>query len=792
MQKIYKFSVLVLFLIGGTLFLFNNFVSNYNQEIEKTKNKLQGVEFAEKIQRLILKLQKLRGYSQFDEISASEKNWKIVQNNMQLIKADLSKDLFEFKKFSKIYPLLYDSDYEHIMQEIDSLHHSASQDRSFIYQQYTYIIEQLKDKMYYIGFKSKLLLESDSDKYFLIETMLKHIPNYIETTGKIRAKTTKAILDKHTDDELRYTLQNSCILCEETSKLVYKTISEMEEDSKKARLLSLLSSVNGEMTKMREYVKKTFNPNQTDIDALDFFSIATSVIDKSFELYSANAEYLSQKLNEKLTVLEKTKLYGMIVGAIVFLFIVVTIISMVRGYMLYTSSENKIKNNLTSIIGLKNELEKCKTISEIASASLYFFASKFNIVQGAIYLFNEENNKLYLASSYATNEMKPIIELGEGLIGEVATQMRYIHTDVSNSKKKHFGIESVIIESSYIDTIPLVSYEKIFGVLQLGFVKKSDIVNNNDFAYFIDMIIGFLRDAKYEEVNKKYIELIDEHVITSKTNTKGIIIDVSQAFTKISGYEKDEIIGKSHAIVSHPDTPRELYQNMWKTILSGKIYSGEIKNRNKNGDEYWIETTITPQIDKYGNILGYSAIIRDITDKKRIEEYSITDALTGLYNRRFYDSNFEKEYKISKRESKNLVLLIIDIDYFKQYNDLYGHQGGDEVLKSVAEAMKAVFKRANDYAYRLGGEEFAISFYADSKEIAFDRAEALRVYIESLNIEHNASSVCRYVTVSIGLTFLVKEQTLDIKDIYKITDESLYRAKHGGRNRVEVTQFNLL
>jgi len=789
MQKFYKFTVLVLFLIGGTLFLFNNFVANYNQEIQKIEDKLDGVEFAHKIQKFILKLQRLRGYSQFDEISTSESNWGIIQNNIELIKADVNKDIFTFKKFDKIYPELYDSEYDHIIKEIENLLQSSQSDKILLYQKYTYVIEQLKDKMYYLGFKSKLLLESDSDKYFLIETMLKHIPNYIEITGKIRAKTTKAILDRYSDAELKYSLQNNCMLCEETAKLIYKTISEIDEDNKKAMLLSLLENVNIETKKMREYVKKTFVSEQIDVDALDFFSVATSVIDKSFELYSANSEYLSQKLNEKLVVLKKTKLYGTIIGAIVVLFIIVTIISMIRGYMLYTRSEKKIKNNLTSIIELKNDLEKRKTIAEISSASLYFFASKFNIVQGAIYIFNEENNKLYLASSYATNEMKPIVELGEGLIGEVAAQMRHIHTYLSDEKNRFIGIESIIIEPTNICTIPLISYEKIFGVLQLGFVKDNEIVHNDDFAYFIDMIIGFLRDAKHEEINKKYIELIDKHVITSKTNIKGIITDVSDAFTKISGYSKKEIIGRSHSIISHPDTPKELYKNLWDTILSKKIYRGEIKNLNKNGKEYWIEITITPQMDKYDNILGFSAIIRDITDKKRIEEYSITDALTGLYNRRFYDANFVKEYKISKREDKHLVLLVLDIDFFKQYNDMYGHQKGDDVLKSVSLAMKTFFKRANDYVYRLGGEEFAITFYTNSLKNAFDRADALRNSIEELKIEHKSSSVSNYVTISIGLTFIAKECIMEPEEIYKVTDESLYRAKNSGKNRVEVTTF---
>lgn len=790
MQKTYKFAVLVLLLIGGTLFLFNNFVTNYNEQIEKTKYKIDGVEFAQKIQKFILKLQKLRGYSQFDEMSIGESNYNNIKNSVELIKADVSKDIQIIKNFSTLYPGLYDSDYNYIINEIENLLQVSDGDKAFFYQKYTYVIEQLKEKMYYLGFKSKLLLESDSDKYFLIEIMLKHLPNLIETTGKIRAKTTKAILNNSTDAELRYSIKNDCLHCEEYADHIFKTINEIHDDVEKTRLLSLLENVNSETKKMQGYVKKTVLSAEINIDALEFFTISTNAIDKMFTLYGTNAEFLNQKLNKKLDELKKAKLYGIVIGAFVVLFIFLTIFSMVRSYMLYTRSEKKIKNNLTSIIKLKNDLEKCKTIEEISSSSLYFFANKFNIVQGAIYLFNEENNKLYLASSYATNEMKPIVELGEGLIGEVAVQRKYIYTHISDEKKNYFNIESITIQPSNICTIPLISYDKIFGVLQLGFIKKNEIVHNEDFQYFIDMIIGFLRDAKYLDTNKKYIELIDKYVITSKTNTKGVITDVSDAFTKISGYSKKEIIGKTHSIVSHPDTPKELYKNMWETILSGKIFKGEIKNLNKSAKEYWVDITVTPQVDRYNNILGFSAILQDITDKKKIEEYSITDALTGLYNRRFFDLNFTKEHKISKRENKNLVLLIVDIDYFKQYNDYYGHQKGDEVLKTISLEMKAFFKRANDYVYRLGGEEFAISFYSNNNKIAFERADSMRKSIEELKIEHSASSVSKYISISIGLSFIPKECNMEIDEIYKITDEALYRAKNSGRNRVEIATLN--
>ena len=130
------------------------------------------------IQKFILKLQKLRGYSQFDEASTSSSNWELIQNSVALIKADVDKDIFVFKKFDKTYPELYDSDYDHIIKEIENLLQSPQDDKILLYQRFTYIIEQLKDKMYYLGFKSKLLLESDRDKYFLIETMLKTIFDY--------------------------------------------------------------------------------------------------------------------------------------------------------------------------------------------------------------------------------------------------------------------------------------------------------------------------------------------------------------------------------------------------------------------------------------------------------------------------------------------------------------------------------------------------------------------------------------------------------------------------------------
>ncbi|MDD5157061.1 sensor domain-containing diguanylate cyclase [Sulfurimonas sp.] len=789
MQKIYKFIILILLLSGGSLFLFTQFVLNYNQQINKTKNEINGLAFAQKLQFFILDIQKIRGYGQFEKEFLDDAESKLVQDEIRFVTLSIKKDINELKASQKLYPQIYDTHYNSIIEELGETL-GSNQDSEIKFKKLTYIIEQLKEKMYYLGFKSELLLESDNDKYYLVDMMLKHIPSLIETVAKIRGEASRAMLENSATSELKYSLASSCSSCKDSSKQIMKILNDMNENVEKTRLIALLDGITLESQKMQEYIKQTVVSDNADLNAFEFFKVSTDVINKILEFYKTDAEFLNKRLNDKLDALETAKLKGIIIGVAVVLFIILMIFSMIRSSLLYIKSEKRIKNNLTSIINLKNSLEKCSSIQDISSTSLYFFADKFNIVQGVIYLFNEENNKLYLASSYATNKMQQIVELGEGFVGEVAVQKRHIHTLMSDSKRAT-GIESIIISPSSIYTVPLISYDKLFGVLQLGFIDDNNIVHNDDFKYFIDMIIGFLRDAKNSETSRKYIDLIDKYVITSKTNTKGVITDVSDAFTKITGYTKDEIIGNSHSIIRHPDTEDVIYEDMWKIIKSGKIYKGEMKNLNKANKEYWVDATITPLTDRYENILGYSAIYHDITDKKRIEEYSITDALTGLYNRRFFDITLSNELRVSKRENKNLILLMVDIDYFKQYNDTYGHLKGDEVLKAISSVMKTFFKRANDHVYRLGGEEFAVSFYSNNLKNGLDRAESLRINIGNLKIEHSTSPISKYVSISAGISFIPKECVMEMNEIYEATDKALYRAKENGRNRIEVSSVNL-
>jgi len=214
----------------------------------------------------------------------------------------------------------------------------------------------------------------------------------------------------------------------------------------------------------------------------------------------------------------------------------------------------------------------------------------------------------------------------------------------------------------------------------------------------------------------RYSDMVNKHVITSTTDLNGVITSVSQAFCANSGYAEQELIGQNHNLLKHPDTTPLLFKEMWHTIQSGQSWEGEIKNLKKNGETYWVNINIDPIRNTDNEVTGYLSINRDITDHKHIESLTITDELTGAYNRRFYNQTLPVEIDRARRDKHFLCLMMIDVDNFKKYNDTYGHQEGDKVLKEIVASCKSSFQRAGDFVFRLGGEEFAVLFTVDEAE----------------------------------------------------------------------------
>ncbi len=226
-----------------------------------------------------------------------------------------------------------------------------------------------------------------------------------------------------------------------------------------------------------------------------------------------------------------------------------------------------------------------------------------------------------------------------------------------------------------------------------------------------------------------------------------------------------------------------------KDTGDGKCKSAEHVHFDKDGRKSVVEVSAYPIKDESGETTSYVHITRDITERKKIEHalevLSRTDELTGLANRRAFDAFMDEEWRRASRTNKIISLLMIDVDFFKKYNDHYGHPSGDEVLKSVARIVKSFARRPGDIAVRYGGEEFVIVLSA-GKNFAVLLAEKLLKGVEALNIEHCASDIAGHLTVSIGIASCHPQQSASPRELIARVDAALYDAKKKGRNRIAI------
>jgi diguanylate cyclase (GGDEF)-like protein len=188
---------------------------------------------------------------------------------------------------------------------------------------------------------------------------------------------------------------------------------------------------------------------------------------------------------------------------------------------------------------------------------------------------------------------------------------------------------------------------------------------------------------------------------------------------------------------------------------------------------------------------------RDISERKKIEEQlkeanellerlSNIDGLTGIPNRRYFDEMFELEWKAAARNSSPLSILLCDVDYFKAYNDTYGHQAGDYCLTEIARSFSEVLERPRDLGARYGGEEFVILLPDTNADGAMQVAEKIRRRVGMLKIPHATSTVDPFVSTSVGAATIIPSPVYSQKQLLEQADKALYRAKHEGRNRIAV------
>lgn len=230
----------------------------------------------------------------------------------------------------------------------------------------------------------------------------------------------------------------------------------------------------------------------------------------------------------------------------------------------------------------------------------------------------------------------------------------------------------------------------------------------------------------------------------------------------------------------------ELFNNFIKVVETGKAFDEEIEYNYKQQNKWFHCIAV-----KLGD--GFSVTVRDITERKKLElklsKLATIDSLTGVYNRHSFDKILSQEWQRCGRGKQPLSLILCDIDFFKPYNDFYGHQAGDKCLIEVAKIMSNIVKRTSDFLARYGGEEFAIILPNTPQQGAFNVAENIRKEIESLQLPHEKSQISDYITISLGVATIIPTQDVSLESLIKSADNALYEAKKLGKNQTQLGEL---
>ena len=246
----------------------------------------------------------------------------------------------------------------------------------------------------------------------------------------------------------------------------------------------------------------------------------------------------------------------------------------------------------------------------------------------------------------------------------------------------------------------------------------------------------------------------------------------------------------------HPNDRQRIRAEDVRANKAGELFVSEVRFFHPNGQEHWLQLCSKPTPEQYNGVDIWIGYIIDITRLKdmegelvqanrKLQTLSDTDGLTGLANRRCFDQALENEWAHYRRIKQPFALILVDIDFFKSYNDHYGHQAGDDCLKAVAKIMKETARRHGDISARYGGEELVIIAIDTRLEDARAMAEHIRQAVEALDVRNEHVPLGR-VTVSAGVAAIFDQEYPDAAQLFKAADEAMYQAKSDQRNCVRV------
>lgn len=306
------------------------------------------------------------------------------------------------------------------------------------------------------------------------------------------------------------------------------------------------------------------------------------------------------------------------------------------------------------------------------------------------------------------------------------------------------------------------------------------------------IILGTIQDVTDSKAAEQRLQLAarvfenaGEGIVVTDANN--YIIDVNKAFTDITGFMREDVIGKNPGILKSGKHDPSFYREMWDTLLESGSWHGELWNLRKSGEIFPIWQSISTIRLSSGKITNYLAIFRDISEAKKHEEHlwklGHYDNLCGVANRSLMYANLRQDIVHAKRDKHLVAFMMIDLDHFKTLNDTLGHDAGDQLLIHVANQLKLSVRECDTVA-RLGGDEFTVILgkMINRDDVARVVAKIQKSMGSSLTLKSGESVG---VSASIGVA-IFPEDAADIETLMKCADRAMYHAKELGRNNAQI------
>ena len=365
----------------------------------------------------------------------------------------------------------------------------------------------------------------------------------------------------------------------------------------------------------------------------------------------------------------------------------------------------------------------------------------------------------------------------------------YIPNNELNRLAEEYTNQSLQGES--IPSFELEIYDKQ-GQLHTLRITKSVSIDQQGQIIGVEGIAQDITQLKASQIQLEKLSLAVTHSPNAVLiiDIHGTIEYVNPKFTDITGYVAHEIKGKWPNVLGSSNTSAAIYHELWETLLGGGEWRGELQKRKKNGDLYWAREHISPMFDDEGIITHFVVMEEDVTESRRLHKetaYQAShDLLTGLINRREFESRLTRIIHSVKQDKSEHALCFLDLDQFKIVNDTCGHVGGDELLRQVSSLMQANI-RSRDTLARLGGDEFVILMEHCGIKQARHAADKIIHALDNFRFLWDGGTF--KIGVSIGLV-QINENTRDRHIVLSEADSACYAAKDAGRNRVEVYSEN--